>query len=83
MTGLTFAVVMVNECKGLTSADWMYWMLSCWALPSAFVPLMAGGAASGAAWAVSHLRPFSMGRYRLYRMQGASPLMALRLAVTR
>ena len=83
MTGVTFAVVMVNECKGLTTSDWMYWMLSCWALPSAFVPLMAGGTAMGAAWVVTHLRPFSTGRYRLYRMQGLSPIAAVWLAVTR
>ena len=56
MSGLLLAVVMVNECKGLTPADYWYWLLSCWALPSAVLPIMAGGMSMLAAWVVTRGR---------------------------
>ena len=73
MSGLLLAVVMVNECKGLTPADYWYWLLSCWALPSALMPVLAGGMAMGAGYAVTVIGR----RYRVFRFCGHSRLQAL------
>lgn len=71
-----FAVVMVNECAGLTPSDFMYWMLSCWAMPKVAViaPLMAGGLAMGAAYLVTRQSV----RYRLFRSCGQSVIDAIK-----
>jgi hypothetical protein len=29
--GVVFQVLIPNPCKGLTTSDWEYWALSCWA----------------------------------------------------
>lgn len=43
------SLVIVNPCAGLSASDPMYWVLGCWYLPSFVPPVLATGAAIGAA----------------------------------